>query len=49
MAQLSDLSIYAEYAEKFEKYQNSSVNKYHAIARKVIQKLSEKSDAVIVQ
>ena len=49
MADLTDDARFAAKAEAYERYQESPANRRKAIARKALQKLTEKSDAVIVQ
>ncbi|WP_449132871.1 D-glucuronyl C5-epimerase family protein [Senegalimassilia anaerobia] len=49
MADLSGDARFSAKAEAYERYQESPANCRKAIARKALQKLTEKSDAVIVQ
>lgn len=49
---LTDLSgneSFMEMANTYEQYQKQSGNRLRAIAKKAVQKLSEKSDAVVIQ
>lgn len=49
MAELSGDDRFSDKAARFEGYAARRANRIHAIAGKVVQKLTEKSDAVIVQ
>lgn len=49
MADLSGNARFAVKAEIYERYQESAVNRRKAIAKKALQKMIEKTDAVIVQ
>lgn len=50
MGQLSQNNEpFMEMANTYEQYQRHSVNRLRAIAKKAVQKLSKKSDAVVIQ
>lgn len=49
LAELSGKDVFSNTADKFERYESKTANKRKAILRKAIQKIIEKSDAVIVQ
>ena len=48
-AEIGNQPRFAVKAEVYERYQESPANRRKAIAKKALQKLIEKSDAVIVQ
>lgn len=49
LAAITDMTEFSAFAERLSRYQGSGLNRARAIVRKVGQKLTEKSDAVIVQ
>lgn len=49
LSKLSGDERFFKKAELFRKYSTKNVNRFRAIAKKIIQKITEKSDAVIVQ
>lgn len=49
LAAITGMKEFSAFSEKLSRYQNSGLNRARAIVRKVGQKLTEKSDAVIVQ
>ena len=49
MALITEESRFAEKAAQFERYGRRRFNRVRAIAGKVVQKITEKSDAVVVQ
>ena len=49
MAELAEDARFADRAKRFENYAAKRANNIHAVIVKVVQKLAEKSDAVVVQ
>lgn len=49
MSEITEKDIYAQYAMKWDKEVNSFFKRYRAILKKAIQKLFEKTDAVIIK
>lgn len=49
LAAITGMTEFSAFAEKLSRYQGVGLNRVRAVARKVGQKLTEKSDAVIVQ
>lgn len=49
LAAITGMTEFSTFAEKLSRYQGVGLNRVRAVARKVGQKLTEKSDAVIVQ
>lgn len=49
LAAITGMGEFADFAKRLRGYETDGLNRARAVARKVVQKLSEKSDAVIVQ
>lgn len=49
MGEITDRDIFIYYEKKWNEYAKSSINRYRAISKKTIQKLFEKTDAVVIK